>query len=245
MNDQPGAPPTAGEAQGERGGLGPEAAEPGLSPWMPQASSELRAELGGIAGYVDLLESEVLGPVNARQGAHLARIRHSVQHLFELVEEMNDLARIDSDGWDLVWERVDGRAEAQRAVERARPEVRGRELAFRVEGAPGPVQLDTDLDLLRRVLMMLLSHVARSTDRGFVVLSVEQGGGSVSYRVRGVGSGPAATRGEDAGSFGEGVGEGLAFIVARRLVGIMGGDVTAEGEDAYTVRLPSVRPDAQ
>jgi signal transduction histidine kinase len=257
MTDTSGSPRAAG-------GEGPASRQPkphiagSESPrWLALASHELRSDLNGIVGYVDLLESEILGAVNARQEAHLARIRASSLHMLELIEQINDLSRIDSHGWDLVWERVDARAEAERAAAKIRPEIEGKDLAFRLELAPGPIPLDTDLDLLRRVLLILLSNAVRSTDLGAVILSVDQGGGSVWFRVRDTGPGiPEEAReavfepfSQSTSDRGGGHAKGLGLTVARRFARIMGGDVTVEDApgrgSVFSVRVPAVRPGAQ
>src|SRR5919206_1787966 len=58
-------------------------------------SHELRTPLNAIAGYVQLLEMGIRGPVNEQQREDLARIAKSQQYLTRLVCDVLDFARME------------------------------------------------------------------------------------------------------------------------------------------------------
>ncbi|MDQ6872989.1 MAG: PAS domain-containing protein, partial [Gemmatimonadota bacterium] len=59
-------------------------------------SHELRTPLNAIAGYIDLLDMGLRGPVTENQHADLARVRTNQQHLAALITEILNFARVGS-----------------------------------------------------------------------------------------------------------------------------------------------------
>jgi signal transduction histidine kinase len=59
-------------------------------------SHEIRTPINAIIGYTDLLQMGISGPMTEAQQAQLERIRRSGQHLTGLVDQVLDLARIES-----------------------------------------------------------------------------------------------------------------------------------------------------
>src|ERR1051325_9450344 len=66
------------------------------SQFLATMSHELRTPLNAIAGYVDLLEIEMHGPLSTEQRAYLARIRQNEQTLLRLIEDVLDFAKLES-----------------------------------------------------------------------------------------------------------------------------------------------------
>ena len=61
-------------------------------------SHELRTPLNAIIGFSDLMLSATLGPVgNPRYREYINDIHKSVSHLLELINDILDLSRLESD----------------------------------------------------------------------------------------------------------------------------------------------------
>jgi PAS domain S-box-containing protein len=73
-----------------------EAANRTKGEFLATMSHELRTPLNAIAGYVDLLDLGIRGPVTSEQRADLARIQASSRHLLGLINDILDLSRIDA-----------------------------------------------------------------------------------------------------------------------------------------------------
>ena len=58
-------------------------------------SHELRTPLNAIAGYTELLELGISGPVSDMQREQLGRIRRSQRHLLGIIEDLLDLSRLE------------------------------------------------------------------------------------------------------------------------------------------------------
>lgn len=85
-----------------------ETANRAKSDFLATMSHEIRTPINAIVGYTDLLQLEIPGALTDAQRAQLDRIRSSGKHLITLVDEVLDLARIES-----------GRLEVQEHVGRA------------------------------------------------------------------------------------------------------------------------------
>jgi signal transduction histidine kinase len=58
-------------------------------------SHELRTPLNAIAGYAELMELGISGPVSDTQRDQLGRIRRSQRHLLGIIEDLLDLSRLE------------------------------------------------------------------------------------------------------------------------------------------------------
>ncbi|MGH7555287.1 MAG: histidine kinase dimerization/phospho-acceptor domain-containing protein, partial [Longimicrobiales bacterium] len=77
------------------------------SQFLAVMSHELRTPLNAILGYSDLLESGISGSLTDDQVLYLTRIRISVAHLRDLIDQVLSLARIEAGKEDVWPERVD------------------------------------------------------------------------------------------------------------------------------------------
>src|SRR5512133_39520 len=67
---------------------------------------ELRTPINAIAGYVQLLELEVYGPITSSQRDALKRLERAQRHLLHLVNDVMKLVRLESGVLDFTIERV-------------------------------------------------------------------------------------------------------------------------------------------
>jgi signal transduction histidine kinase/DNA-binding NarL/FixJ family response regulator len=209
------------------------AAREAQSRFLANVSHELRTPLNAIVGYSQLLSRHEL-PEPRRQQA-FATIVESSNHLLGLVDEVLDLSKIEAGHVDLheVDFNLGSLISGLSALVSQRCEKKG--LTLKVEGlGSGPCWVRGDEGKLRQVLLNLLGNAVKFTRAGEVRLRVvPEEGQSVRFEVIDTGRGieqadqarvfGAFVRADD-GAGSEGAGLGLA--ICKRLVAVMGGELT-------------------
>ena len=161
-------------------------------------SHELKTPLTGIRMAVYLLLEERIGALNPKQTELLIASRNDAERLFDLINNLLDLARLES-GASASERRAQPPEEmVRRAVQEAREFVSaaGSHLATRVEGPLPPVALSADQ--LSHVFSNLISNAAKHSPPGeeiVVAARAEEEGRAVRFSVSDQGPGiPVAER---------------------------------------------------
>jgi signal transduction histidine kinase len=226
------------------------------SNFLAMMSHELRTPLNAISGYAQLLEMGVQGPVTDAQVESLARIQQSQRHLLRLVNEILNLARIESGHieFDTVSTPVDDVVSP--ILPLVEPQAEQKHISLVVEIQPGLI-VKCDVDKTQQVLLNLLSNAIKFTaPKGTVAIRAERGDTpeNVVLSVRDTGVGIPADMIEaifdpfvqvDVSRSRRGDGTGLGLAISRDLARGMNGDLTAhsridEGSTFY-LTLPAGR----
>jgi PAS domain S-box-containing protein len=222
--------------------------------FMASMSHELRTPLTAIIGYTELLGDEIVGPLNATQREQLARIRASGNLLLALVDQILDLARVDSGEHAPRFAEVSAAAVVEQAVMLVATQLRQKNLALTVKAPPPDVVLVTDPLWLRQILVNLLSNAVKFTERGEVGIAAGRHGDTVTFEVWDTGIGiPAKFLDRIYDPFWQAEqrmtrrygGAGVGLAVAHRLSALLGGDISVASTvgvgSRFIVKLP-VRP---
>ena len=215
------------------------------SDFLATMSHELRTPLNAIAGYAQLLEMGLRGPVTAAQHEDLARILRSQVHLTTLINEVLSYARLESGAVTYALEPTLVAAAATEAAAHVEPQrlAKGITLELRLPELTGgsPTLVLADHDKLQQIFINLLSNAVKFTPQGGRIVlelsSEPDAHGMAVIRVSDTGIGiptdklqavfePFVQIGRSLNSPGEGTGLGLA--ISRDLARGMGGDLTAE-----------------
>lgn len=243
-----------------------EAANQAKSEFLAVMSHELRTPLNAVLGYADLLDLGVAGPLSAEQRRQIARIRTSGRHLLSLVNEVLDLAKIESGRLSVACGPTRAGAVADSAVALVQPlaEARGITLAGQCAG-DGNLEFDGDEDRVRQILVNLLNNAVKFTSPGGSI-GVECGMTNspdaearlhgqrrwVFMRVSDTGMGIPPERLPEifepftqlsSGRTRSSDGSGLGLTISRRLARMMNGDLTARSVlgkgSTFTLWLPA------
>jgi PAS domain S-box-containing protein len=227
------------------------------SEFLAVMSHELRTPLNAIAGYTDLLEMEIHGPVTEAQRKALGRIQKSQQHLLGLINEVLNYARLESGA--VTYEIADVPLREMLAATEAlvEPQAQARGIALEVCECGPSAAVRADPEKLRQILLNLVSNAVKFTDPGGrIEIDCEVAGTWIDLRVRDTGIGIPADRLEsifepfvqvraDLTRTADGTGLGLA--ISRDLARGMGGTLSVEstpGEgSAFTLRLRRAGPE--
>jgi len=214
-------------------------------------SHELRTPLTALAGYAELLDDEVFGPLSEQQHGALARMRASTDLLAGIVDEILGFARLEA-GKTVVEAHPCTVQEIVRATHAVlEPLARDKQLALDLRLPSSRVSLVTDADMTRRILVNLGANAVKFTEQGRIELEASATDDDVRFVVRDTGVGIAEydlprlfqpfTQLDGSLTRRHG-GTGLGLYISRRLAGMLGGRIevssTLGAGSAFTLILP-------
>ena len=227
--------------------------------FVANVSHELKTPLTVINGFAETLLDPDLD-AHAR-GQFLATIQGNVARMQRIVDDLLDLSRYESGGWEPnpVW--VDVRGAAAEALTLVGPAAAAKALELRTEIAPGAERAYADPTAVRQILQNLVENAVRYTAAGsvtvFAVPNGEPRSGDVIIGVRDTGIGIARTHlpriferfyRVDPGRSREAGGTGLGLAIVRHLAEAHGGGVRAESTvgagTEIAVSFPGAAPES-
>jgi signal transduction histidine kinase len=143
-----------------------QAANRAKSDFLATVSHELRTPLNAIAGYTELLEMGLRGPLTEPQRRDLARIRASGQHLLGLISGVLDLNRIERGqvSYALTTISVDDFLTDLDAL--ISPQAAAKSLTLEYLPSGRSLTVSADREKLRQIVLNLLSNAIRYTPPG-------------------------------------------------------------------------------
>jgi len=225
--------------------------------FLTTMSHELRTPLNAIGGYVDLLALEIRGPLVEPQREDLRRIKKSGQHLLSLINDILNLARIESGQLDLHIRDVSLSTEFENVDALVAPQFEVKKIKYVYPRCDSSLRVRADSEKLQQILLNVLSNACKFTDEhGSVTVECDADSGDasdvVAISIRDSGRGIVADKLEDifepfvqidrhlTGVSQQGIGLGLA--ISRDLARRMGGDLVAESlpgvGTTFTLTLP-------
>ena len=217
--------------------------------FVANVSHELKTPLTSIKGFVETLLSGALHDEEKNE-RFLRRIDVNVERLNHLVSDLLSLARIESQGLDVVRQPIDWRDVSREVVKRHRDAIEKKGLAIKVDERS--VVVLGDAEAMTQILDNLLDNAIQYTPApGHIDLRFSQidGFGVLEVRDTGPGIPPEDTervferfyRVDKARSRELG-GTGLGLSIVKHLVGSLRGKITVESElgrgSRFVVELP-------
>jgi two-component system, OmpR family, phosphate regulon sensor histidine kinase PhoR len=203
--------------------------------FVANVSHELRTPLASIRAVVETLEAGAVDDPGMA-GEFLRRIIGEVDHLVGLVDELLDLARLETGRVVLKRESSDPLDLLVRAVERLRPQLERTGLVFRVEGPPDLPYVSVDRGRIEQVLINLVHNAVKFTpEGGEIVASAGLADGMLRMSIRDTGVGITAEelprifeRFYKSDAARRSPGSGLGLAIAKHIVQAHGGTIWAE-----------------
>lgn len=228
--------------------------------FMNNVSHELRAPLNAIVNFAHILIAGGSGPVSEPQRDYLARIERSGWHLLGMLNDLLDMAQIESGEFklyladdDLQELCADAESSAQGLL------LDNPRVIFETDFPAAWPRVRIDRTRIRQAVINLLSNAAKYTDTGRVTLRVRSDAAWVYLTVADTGVGIAPEHHElifqefrqvDETAARKRIGTGLGLPIARQLVERHGGHIQLESAvgqgSRFTICLPRLaEPPAQ
>jgi len=140
------------------------------SAFLANMSHEIRTPLGAMLGFAELLNDEQL---NVRQKEYLSTLLRNGQQLLRIVDEVLDLAKVESDRIQIENVQFSLRQVVNEAVDSMRPLAKSKNISLSLDLRPGlPDHILSDPTRLRQILTNVLGNAVKFTMTGGVNVSV-------------------------------------------------------------------------
>lgn len=230
--------------------------------FLANMSHELRTPLNAVLGMAQSLQDGILGPLNERQLKAIATIDRSGNHLLELINDILDLAKIESGQLELDISPVSIRSLCDMSLTLVRQMATKKNIQLESDLLPNLGRILADERRLRQVLINLLDNAIKFTPNGGTVIltaryqpSAENRGDNVGhwveFSVTDTGIGIAEEDFNrlfqpfvqiDSSLNRQYSGTGLGLSLVRRIAELHGGNVTVQSElgrgSCFTVQIP-------
>jgi protein-histidine pros-kinase len=203
-------------------------------------SHELRTPLNAIIGFTGTLLMKLPGPLNADQEKQLQTIRTSARHLLSLINDLLDLAKIESGRIELYPVPLIVNHVVTEAAGALRPLADEKGLSLEVDLPPRDIEWTFDQRALQQILLNLIGNAVKFTRDGQVRVELRAGAvGEMRINISDTGPGIAPevlarlfqrfSQGED-GSKHKIDGTGLGLYLSQRLAELLGGEISVESQ---------------
>jgi signal transduction histidine kinase len=225
------------------------------SDFVSAVSHELRTPLAAIKGYASLLGSGQFGALAPPQKERLAKIEKHVDALTQLINNLLDIARIESGRITMEQAPIAVEEFFGTVQDLIRPQLEAKHIRY-LPDLDGVTTLTGDAQHLQRVFLNLLSNAVKYTPKhGEIRVQLRRDGGCVVATVSDTGCGIAAEHLpklfqeffrvlDPANQQIQGTGLGLALV--KRIVEAHHGQITVTSEpgkgSTFSVRLPLASP---
>ena len=211
-----------------------EAASRAKDEFLASMSHELRTPLNAVLGFCQLLQRDRKEQLTERQREMVDQVAKGGEHLLALIDDVLDLARIESNRVSIVSEAVSVRDTVSEVLDTLSPlaDRSGVELRFDAADACEAV-VDADPRRFLQILLNLTSNAIKYNNRGGTVTFIVSRANAAVIRVTVVDTGRGIAvheqfklftafnrAGQEGGSI---EGTGIGLVISRRLAELMGG----------------------
>ncbi len=199
---------------------------------------DVRAPLGVMQGYLDLLGDGISGNLESKQKDMLQKIQNSVDRMNRLVSDLLDMAQIESGKLELHLANMDAEQLASDVAHFFESQFSGKKIGFSWELQPPAIFLEVDRDRIEQCLINLISNAIKHTPKeGEIKLLIKDKGKEVYFEIHDTGDGIERRQlarlfrkfeGDDRR---KGAGYGLGLVITQGLVQLHRGKIWVRSKE--------------
>ena len=221
------------------------------SEFLSNMSHELRTPLNSVLALSRVLAVQAGGRLSDDERGYLGIIERNGKHLLSLINDILDLAKIESGRQDVFFDSVSADKIAREVVDALEPLAREKGIDLVLLPQKDLPRAVTDAKKLRQILQNLIGNAVKFTGQGAVTVRLAAERGQLLIEVEDTGIGIAAEHlddifqefrqadGSTSRSF-EGTGLGLSIV--QKTAQLLGGEVSVASQPGkgslFSVRLP-------
>jgi signal transduction histidine kinase/CheY-like chemotaxis protein len=221
------------------------------STFLSNMSHELRTPLNSVIGLSSILRRRLRATIPAEESGYLEVIERNGKHLLDLINDVLDLARIESGREELSLSRFSVRDLVGEVVAMLESQAQGKGIALHNHIAADLPPVCSDAGKFRHILQNLVGNAVKFTGEGAVKISARVDGDDILIAVADTGIGIAADKFEsifeefrqaDESTTKLYGGTGLGLAIARKYAILLHGAITVESApgkgSTFTIRIP-------
>lgn len=209
------------------------------SSFLANMSHELRTPLNSILGFSDVMLEGIDGPLTPNMENDLKLIQKNGQHLLLLINDVLDMAKIESGRMNLHPEKFRVHDVLQEVINICSTLASSKNLALYIEPeSDDNLEILADITRIRQVIINLINNAIKFTEKGQVTLQANKHSSEqILIKVKDTGLGIPASHLEsifqefsqvDTSTTRKAGGTGLGLPISRKLVEMHGGRMWAE-----------------
>lgn len=137
------------------------------SDFLANMSHELRTPLNSVIGFSEILNDELFGPLNERQGDYVRNILTSGRHLLSLINDILDLSKVESGMMSLERSRFPLKQALASSLTMFKEKALKHSLELTLELPPeADITIEADERKLKQIMFNLLSNAVKFTPDG-------------------------------------------------------------------------------
>src|ERR1043166_4294906 len=140
--------------------------------FLASMSHELRTPLNAIIGFTGTLLMKLPGPLTGDQEQQLSTVQTSAKHLLSLINDLLDLAKIESGKVEIKYEPIVCQSLVEEVAAALRPLAETKGLDFKVKTPKGSLRVESDRRILSQILINLTNNAIKFTNRGRIEISL-------------------------------------------------------------------------
>ena len=157
--------------------------------FLTTMNHQLRTPLNAILGFSELLLLKLVGELTPEQEKQITIIHKSGKYLLSLIQDLSDLAKINSGEVSVLIEEINGQELIQDIMNTVRPMAIEKQLTFSAMLPSDAITFKSDKRLLTQVITNIVNNAIKFTDKGQVTIELTKSLNTTTIHVTDTGIG--------------------------------------------------------